>query len=38
VVELSGRFWLYYGAGDGVIGAAWADRDALEIMRRAVEE
>lgn len=30
LVELDGRLYLYYGAGDGVIGAAWVAKDELE--------
>lgn len=38
LVELDGRFVLYYGAGDGVIGVATADRERVfELVRRGVE-
>ena len=30
LVELNDRFYLYYGAGDGVIGVAWAEKRDLE--------
>jgi predicted GH43/DUF377 family glycosyl hydrolase len=37
VAELGERVFLYYGAGDGVIGVAWADRTALyELIREGV--
>lgn len=29
LIELGDRFYLYYGAGDGVIGGAFAEKDAL---------
>jgi predicted GH43/DUF377 family glycosyl hydrolase len=29
LVELGERYFLYYGSGDGVIGVAWAEREAL---------
>ncbi|GAC1334776.1 MAG: glycosidase [Chloroflexota bacterium] len=39
MVELGDRFYLYYGAGDGVIGVAWANKaDLFEVIRRGVEE
>lgn len=38
VAELGDRYFLYYGAGDGVIGVAMADQDALyELIRQGVE-
>jgi beta-1,2-mannobiose phosphorylase / 1,2-beta-oligomannan phosphorylase len=29
LIELGDRLFLYYGAGDGVIGVAWVEKDAL---------
>ncbi|HEX6507537.1 MAG TPA: hypothetical protein VF221_07890 [Chloroflexota bacterium] len=37
LVELNGRFFLYYGAGDGVIGVAMAEKDAVYgLLRKAL--
>jgi predicted GH43/DUF377 family glycosyl hydrolase len=30
MAELNGRLYLYYGAGDGVIGCAWLERTELD--------
>jgi predicted GH43/DUF377 family glycosyl hydrolase len=38
LVELGDRFFLYYGAGDGVIGVAIAERDAVYGMIRSALE
>jgi predicted GH43/DUF377 family glycosyl hydrolase len=35
MVEIGQRFYLYYGAGDGVICVAWAERAALLDLARA---
>ncbi len=38
LVTIGDRFFLYYGAGDGVIGVATAERDALyDVIRAGVE-
>lgn len=38
VVELGERYYLYYGAGDGVIGVAMAEKQAvLDLVERGVE-
>jgi len=34
LVEIGGRFYLYYGAGDGVIGVAMADKEAIYDLLR----
>lgn len=36
LIELNGRHYLYYGAGDGVIGVAWFEQDALHRFLRSV--
>ncbi|MBV9280160.1 MAG: glycosidase [Chloroflexi bacterium] len=37
LVEIGDRFYLYYGAGDGVIGVATADREAVfDLIRRGL--
>jgi predicted GH43/DUF377 family glycosyl hydrolase len=38
LIERDDRFYLYYGAGDGVIGVAWAEREAVyTLLRRALD-
>jgi len=37
MVELAGRYYLYYGAGDGVIGVATAEKEAVfDLLERAL--
>jgi predicted GH43/DUF377 family glycosyl hydrolase len=37
LVERDGRYWMYYGAGDGVVGLATAERGAIfDIIERAL--
>lgn len=39
LVELRDRYYLYYGAGDGVIGVAWAEtNDVFELLREKLGE
>ncbi len=38
LIEMNERFYLYYGAGDGVIGVAMAEKEALfDLIRRGME-
>ncbi len=36
LVPVGGTYYLYYGAGDGVIGAAMAKREAVEVLLQQV--
>ncbi|MGH2441907.1 MAG: hypothetical protein ACRDFX_01940, partial [Chloroflexota bacterium] len=37
LVALGDRWYLYYGAGDGVIGVAWTERETiLDFLRDAI--
>jgi predicted GH43/DUF377 family glycosyl hydrolase len=39
LVELKDRYYLYYGAGDGVIGVAWAEKeDVFRLLRDKLGE